>query len=147
MSDRDELLAQMSAARTELESTVAALQGREDLDLGDGWRVRDVLAHIALWERVGTWKLAGTPVPHAEGLVDRDPWDLNVFNEEMRELWRSRSLTEVLEEFSLAHEALVAAVKASPAEECATGGRVWTVIDEDGAGHSRAHQAALRGVV
>ena len=147
MSNREELLAQMSVARTELESIVTALDSRENVDVGDDWRVRDVLAHIALWERVATWKLDGTPVPNAEGLVDQDPWDLNAFNEGMRERWHSRTLAEVHEEFGAAHEALVAAVANAPDEECSIGGRVWTIIDEDGAGHYQQHVGALQAVM
>ncbi|HVB65373.1 MAG TPA: maleylpyruvate isomerase N-terminal domain-containing protein [Nitrolancea sp.] len=147
MSYRDELLAQMSMARGKLESVVEALHGREDVDLGDGWRVRDILAHIALWERVATWKLDGSTVPNAEGLIDQEPWDLNGFNEEMRERWRPRPISAVRAELSLAHEVLVAAVALAPEEECAVGGRVWTVIDEDGAGHYEQHVMALQAAV
>jgi len=144
MAQCDELLAQMSAARIELDAAVARLDGREEQDLGDGWRVCDVLAHIALWERVAVWKLLGTPVPHAEGLVDREPWDQDVFNEGMRERWRSRPLDDVLTELNMAHAALLAAVANASDDECAAGGRVWTVIDEDGAGHYEHHLADLR---
>ncbi|HEX3721374.1 MAG TPA: ClbS/DfsB family four-helix bundle protein [Nitrolancea sp.] len=143
MTNRDELLAQMNVARTELESVIATLRGREDIDLGDGWRVRDVLAHIALWERVSAWWLTGADVPHAEGLVGMEPWDLNAFNEGMRERWRLRPLSEVYEEFAAAHEALVALVSDSSEEDCATGGRVWVRNDECGTGHYREHMAAL----
>jgi hypothetical protein len=137
----------MSTARTELDSIVEALHGREDVDLGDDWRVRDILAHIALWERVATWKLVGAPVPNAEGLADQEPWDQDAFNEGMRERWRSRSLADVLTEFSAAHEALVVTVTDAADADCAVGGRVWTVIDEDGAGHYEQHVAALRAAM
>jgi hypothetical protein len=147
VTNREGLLAQMSAARQELESIVDALLGREDLDLGDGWCVRDLLAHIALWERVATWKLVGTPVPNAEGLVDQEPWNLDAFNEGMRERWRLRPLSDVRAEFDQAHEALIAAVTSAPDADCADGGRAWTVVDEDGAGHYGQHLATLRASV
>jgi hypothetical protein len=147
MSSRDELLARMSLPRAELESIVAALRGREETDLGDGWRVRDLIAHIALWERVAAWKLGGAAVPNAEGLADRDPWDLNAFNEGMRERWRDRPLAEVLDEFEAAHVALVETVSKASEADCAPGGAAWTAIDEDGAGHYAQHLRELRSAM
>ena len=147
MSYRDELLAQMSMARGKLESVVEALHGREDVDLGDGWRVRDILAHIALWERVSAWFLVGAEVPNAEGLVGMDPWDLDAFNESMRERWHNRPLADVGDEFAAAHQALVAVVGDSSEEDCAPGGKVWVRNDECGTGHYREHIAALQAAV
>ena len=146
MSQRDELLEQMLTAWTELMVVVQQLNDKFDDDLGDDWRVRDVLAHVALWERVANWKLGGAEVPNAEGVADREPWDMNFFNEEMRERWRKRSVDEVLAELRASHEALVATVSAASDEDCAADGSVWAVIQEDGAGHYELHLPALRGL-
>ncbi|HEX7101556.1 MAG TPA: maleylpyruvate isomerase N-terminal domain-containing protein [Nitrolancea sp.] len=147
MSSRDDLLARMNLARAELESVVTALRGREEADLGDGWRVRDLIAHLALWERVAAWKLGGGDVPYAEGLADRDPWDLNAFNEGMRERWRDRPLNDVITEFDAAHAALVEVVSNASEEDCAPGGAARTAIDEDGAGHYIQHLSDLRSAM
>lgn len=40
-----------------------------------------------------------------------------------------------------AHRALVSGVELAPDEDCAVGGKVWTTIDEDGAGHYHWHFA------
>ncbi|MGA7669019.1 MAG: maleylpyruvate isomerase N-terminal domain-containing protein [Nitrolancea sp.] len=146
MSPREELLEQMLSAWTELMTVAQQLDGKFDADLGDGWRVRDVLAHIALWERVANWKLGGPEVPHAEGVADREPWDLNFFNEAMRDRWRDRPVEDVLAELRVSHQALVATVAAASDEDCAADGSVWTVIQEDGAGHYELHLSALRTV-
>ena len=146
MTPRDDLLERMLSAWTELMTVVEQLDGRFDVDLGDDWRVRDVLAHIALWERVANWKLSGADVPNSEGVIDRDPWDLNEFNETMRARWRDRPVSDVLVELRSAHEALVATVAAASDEKCSPGGEVRDVIDVDGAGHYEHHLAALRGV-
>ncbi len=146
MTPRDDLLERMLSAWTELMTVVEQLDGRFDVDLGDGWRVRDVLAHIALWERVANWKLSGADVPNSEGVIDRDPWDLNEFNETMRARWRDRPVSDVLAELRAAHEALVATVEGAPDEQCAPDGAAHEVIEQDGAGHYEHHLAALRGV-
>jgi hypothetical protein len=147
MSSRDDLLGRMSLARAELETIVTALRGREDVDLGEGWRVRDLIAHLALWERVAAWKLGGADVPNAEGLVDRDPWDVNVFNEEMRERWRDRPLSDVMAEFEAAHVALVEIISNASEADCAPGGSAWAAVDEDGAGHYPQHLSELRSAM
>ncbi len=144
MTTRDVLLERMLSAWSELLTLVEQLDGRFDVDLGDGWRVRDVLAHIALWERVANWKLSGSDVPNSEGVIDRDPWDLNAFNETMRARWRDRPVSDVLAELRAAHGALVASVAAASDDDCAAGGNVHGVIDDDGAGHYEHHLAALR---
>lgn len=144
VSARDELLEEMLSAWAELMTVVKSIGGRFDEDLGDGWRVRDVLAHLALWERVANWKLTGAVVPNSEGLIDREPWDLDAFNVGMRNRWRDRSPSDVLAELRAAHEALVAAVSSSSDSGCAPKGGVWTVIHEDGAGHYEHHLPALQ---
>ncbi len=147
MSARDQLLEDMLSAWAELMTLVRALDGRFDTDLGDGWRVRDVLAHIALWERVANWKLTGAPIPNADDVVEREPWDLDLFNETMRGRWRDRSVAEVLSELHAAHEALVASVQGAADADCDSNGSVRTVIDEDGAGHYEHHLPVLNGLV
>ncbi len=147
MSPREELLEQMLSAWVELVTIVERLGGKFEQDLGDGWRARDVLAHIALWERAANWKLTGAPVPNAADLMDRDPWDLDAFNEAMRERWRDRSAADVVAELRAAHEALVATVQEAPDEDCAPQGRVWVAIHEDGAGHYEHHLPALRDLI
>lgn len=139
MSHKDQLLDTMRAARAELEAAVGARDGRLDADMGDGWRLRDILAHLALWERVAAKKITGAPLPDGEGPAARQPWDLDRFNEAMRERWRGRTADEVLAEFAASHRALVVAVEGANEEDCAPGGVAWQAIAEDGAGHSPVH--------
>lgn len=134
----------MRSARTELESAVQGLAGRLDAEVGDGWRVRDVLAHLALWERVAVWKLTGAPVPGAEDLINIEPWSLDRFNDTMRERWRARPLTDVLMEFEAAHEALRTAVENAGEDACGPEGTARAVIDQDGTGHYADHLPALK---
>jgi hypothetical protein len=128
----------MRAMRAELDAIVIGYGDRLDVDMGGGWRVHDTLAHIALWERMAARKIAGAPLPDGEDLL-AGPWDLDRFNETMRERWRPRPVADVLAELDAAHQALVAAVERAGDDECAPRGRVWEVVDEDGAGHYPMH--------
>lgn len=139
MSSKVELLAMMAAVRAELEAIVLAEDADLQADAGGDWRVIDLVAHIALWERMAARKLGGVPMPYGADAADRKPWNLNIFNETMRERMRSWTTADVLAEFEAAHQALVAVVQDADEEDCAPGGRVWRAIDEDGAGHYAAH--------
>jgi hypothetical protein len=138
MSPKETLLAMMAQVRADLEAIVLAEDADLQADAGDDWRIIDLVAHIALWERVAAQKLTGEPVSYAEGAVP-EPWDLDVFNEMLRERMRSWTTAEVLAEFEASHAALVAAVQVADDEDCVPGGRVWRAIAEDSAGHYAAH--------
>ena len=139
MSHKRDLLAAMGTARAELEQIVAAHGDRLTAAHDQGWRLHDVVAHIAVWERVATRKITGAPLPEGKELASMQPWDLDAFNDATVERWRPRSAAEVLTEFAAAHLALVAAVEGASEDDCAPGGKVWQAIDDDGAGHYHVH--------
>lgn len=139
MSPNEVLLAMMAQVRAELEAIVLAKDADLQADAGDGWRVIDLVAHVALWERMAARKLGGVPLPYGADAADGKPWNLNTFNETLRERMRSWTTTDVLAEFEAAYQSLVAVVRDASEEDCAPGGRVWRTIEEDGAGHYAAH--------
>jgi mycothiol maleylpyruvate isomerase-like protein len=139
MSHKDTLLGVMREARAQLDAAVAEAMPRLEEPVAGGWRVRDELAHLALWERVAARKIAGAPLPDGEDLIEREPWDIDAFNDEMTARWRLRSTSYVLTEFAAAHEALVAAVQQADDADCAHDGTVWRAIAADGAGHYDGH--------
>ena len=141
MHHRDRLLDIMHTARAELDAIVAGYDGQLDAAAGDNpdWRIQDVLAHLALWERMAARKIAGTPLPDGEDEVTRDPWDIDEFNDAMQARWRDRSAAAVLAESAAAHSALVAAVEGARDDDCAPGGKAWNAIAEDSAGHYPGH--------
>jgi hypothetical protein len=149
MSNRQTLLDEMQTARTELDETVNALVAsrRMDFYLGDGWRVRDVIAHLALWERVANRKLSGAELPYGSDVAAMKPWNLDAFNETMRERMWAMPDDELLAEYYASHAALLGTVTAAEDDACAPGGRVFQVIDEDSAGHYGAHLPALGGAL
>lgn len=137
---RDELLGVLARSWDEVRSVVDGY-GEEDFvrDLGDGWRVKDAIAHVAMWERIAARKLTGIPLDQGDEFAVVEPWDLDTFNEAMRERWRGVPVPEILVELNAAHAEVVDAVTAAPDAECAKGARVWTIIDEDCAGHYHFH--------
>lgn len=139
MAHQSNLLDVMRDARAQLDTAVAEAMPRLEQPVDGGWRVRDELAHLALWERVAARKIAGDPLPDGEDLIEREPWDMDAFNDAMIERWRLRSTRDVLAEFAAAHEALVAAVRQADEFDCARDGKVWNAIADDGAGHYSAH--------
>lgn len=149
MSNRSELLAVMRMARTDVEAVVATLAGRlgDDAGIGNDWQVRDSLMHVALWERVAAHTITGLPLPDGDDLWTREPWDMDAFNDGMRERWRSKADEAVLAKFAEAHRELVAAVEAAGEESCAPGGEAWTAISEDGAGHYSSHFPVANRIV
>jgi hypothetical protein len=139
MSPKDKLLDVMRDARAQLDAAVAEAMPRLEQPVAGSWRVRDELAHLALWERIAARKISGAPLPDGEDLIEREPWDIDAFNDEMTERWRLRSTSDVLAEFTAAHEALVAAVQQADDADCAHDGKVWSAIAADGAGHYDGH--------
>ena len=150
MSQRQQqLLDEMQTARVELDETASALvaAGRLDADLGDGWRVRDVIAHIALWERVADKKLSGAELPYGSDLAAMKPWNLNTFNEGLRERLRTLTDDELLAEYHAAYAALRETVANADEDACAPDGRAYRAIGEDSGGHYPAHLPALRAAL
>lgn len=141
MSHKDTLLGVMREARAQLDAAIAEAMPRLEAPVDDGWRVRDELAHLALWERIAARKIAGEALPDGEDLIEREPWNIDAFNDEMTERWRLRSSADVLAEFAAAHEALVAAVQRADERDCAPDGKAWLAIAADGAGHYDGHFA------
>jgi hypothetical protein len=139
VSHKERLLATMQSVRAEIEAFVREHQHEPDAEIGGGWTLHDAVAHVALWDRMAARKLAGTPLPEGDEVAEREPWDLDAFNDEMRARWRDRPMAAVLAEFAAAYPPVVAAVEAAREEDCAPGAEVWRVIDEDNAGHYPHH--------
>lgn len=139
MSDKAELLEAMRAARVDLEAAVAKANGDLGRQQEGEATLADILAHIAVWERVATRKLMGEPLPVGNDVLAGKKWSLNAFNEAQFALWRERSHAEILAESAAAYQALLAAVEAADEADCARGGSIWRLVREDGAGHYRAH--------
>ena len=72
--DHAELLERIAAIRAELERLIAAVpSGEVDAALGDGWSVKQHVAHLAAWEDSLTALLERRSRPAAMGVPD-DVW-------------------------------------------------------------------------
>lgn len=82
----------------------------------DGWSLKDVVAHIAAWQRYSSGRLAaigrGEPDPGPPGVEDD-------FNAAARESSRTRSWEDVRAEAEWAHEAFVRTIETVPQDALA----------------------------
>jgi uncharacterized protein (TIGR03083 family) len=106
-----------------------------------GWSVKDVLAHIALWEGIcARWLEAA-----ARGETPERPEvkDVDGTNARGHERAKSRPLTDVVNESRTRHARIVAAAEALPEEELVSNARfgwpVWQMTDSNTAEHYREH--------
>jgi Protein of unknown function (DUF1706) len=139
MSNRAYLLALMAESWADLQEEIAKVRNQFEVEAKNGWRMKDTVAHIAVWERMAARKIAKAPLPEGEEFAAERPWSLSRFNKAMVDLWRPRSADEVLAELVAAHEALVRAIEETDEAGCAPGKRRWNTIHVDGAGHYSAH--------
>ncbi len=105
--DRRELLANMQAGRSRLDSALAGLRDEQFLApiLNGGWSVKDLLAHLAFWEnRVGAIYL-GLVIGDMTNLEGAD-LSVDALNALVYERNRLTPLAQVRENESWAYQAL-----------------------------------------
>ena len=74
----------------------------------DGWSLKDVISHIAAWQRYSSGRLAAI----GRGQPDPGPPVTDVFNEQAREEGRLRSWQDVRADAERVHEAFLATIEA-----------------------------------
>lgn len=139
MRHREMLLAVMDAMRSDLERFLTDHREDSEQQIGGGWSLHDVVAHLALWDRMAVRRIVGTPLPEGDEVASREPWDLDAFNDEMRLRMATRPMSEVAAEFDAAWQAVRLAVATADDDACRRGGRVWTIVNDDSAGHYPRH--------
>jgi len=112
---KTELLAAIRESRAELEELVAALslQEMEDPGVQGEWSVKDMLAHIAAWERLAEDRIRAAQSgsePNFPPIKDEDAVD--AFNAEVYARYNDDPLDAVLTEFHEAHADLMAQIEA-----------------------------------
>jgi len=116
-ANRQHLLARLAAERAGLLEQLIGLEERmlTEVPVLDSWTVKDLLAHIAAWDR---WELrqmehmAAGEVPDLSAVRDVDGYNASVVA-----AWRDRTLAEVLAELQEARAAWVAWMQTLPEEE------------------------------
>jgi Mycothiol maleylpyruvate isomerase N-terminal domain len=126
-------------------------------DEGKGWHVRDLVAHLARWNRIGAAAAeliaAGKePLPEAEmrlrafiGIAD----DVDTVNEKQFKAWRDRPVEDAFTELNRAHRAFMDALLALPPSRFVKAdGEPFRYFWTPGAGHLQLHwehiEAALK---
>ncbi len=151
---KSEMLDQIASTRTHLESLIAALSEAQMTTPGvqEEWSIKDMLAHIAAWERLTIERLgsafSGTPLGRKLIQSNRD---IDEMNAQVYEANRDRPLSEVLAEFEAAHRDILALVTSlDEAEysgpipaEWARGRPVWGMIGGNTCWHYPEHSAAI----
>ncbi|HZS89758.1 MAG TPA: maleylpyruvate isomerase N-terminal domain-containing protein [Chloroflexota bacterium] len=109
---KDAAVAGLRASHKRFMDRLAALSPErwEDVAPSGSWRVRDIAAHIAVWDRILIDDLAGIRDGLAPAWMDWDDATSNANNEEMVQDARSWSLQQLQDELVAARSALVAAV-------------------------------------
>lgn len=115
--DRNALLDQIRTARAELDAALAALtpEQMEARSAPDAWSVKDVLAHIGLWEQMLVlYQLPGRePVePYDVAGVTITEYDVDDLNVQFQTAWRDRPLAEVRAFYERSHQETLAAIAA-----------------------------------
>jgi len=145
---KKDLLEEIQFERTALDETLALLTPRQMTLPGvtrGGWSVKDVLAHLAHWQKMNLeWYAAGqrgeTPAVPAPGFTWRDLPRLNaaIYRKHHR-----RSLQAVVQDYRVHHERVIALIETLSDTDLVVPGRVawtgpsWTLSD-----YLRANTAA-----
>jgi hypothetical protein len=137
---KQELLSAIRLERTALDDALAPLTPRQMTLSGvtkGGWSVKDILAHLVEWQRMNLdWYAAGLrgekPAMPAPGFTLRE---LPRLNEMIYRKHHRRPLQDVLRDYRLHHERVVALIEALPDADLVTIGRFswtgpsWTLSD------------------
>ena len=115
--ERAQLLARLVAERAGLLEQLIGLDERAltQMPFLDGWTVRDLLAHVAAWDR---WELREMKCRASGEAPDLTVVrDVDAFNAAAVAAWRDRNLAEVLTELQDARATWVAWLQALSGEE------------------------------
>jgi hypothetical protein len=122
---KEKLLAQVFAAREELETTLARVPEQEmgTPILHDGWSVQDTLCHLAFWQELATACFAAlragqTPDP----IIDVDALNARILTD-----FRHLSLEEVREREQAAYQQVLDMIESATEDELFDPGHfTWT---------------------
>jgi len=111
---KSDLLDVINTERENLEALVDSLTADQKVELGveASWSIKDILAHIAAWERVAYDRIhaATTGEPLNFPIIKGDA-DVDKFNAEVYEKSKGLPLGEVMAEFNDSHLAFVAQIE------------------------------------
>ena len=150
------LLAEIQAERQSLEAVLAELSEDQMLVTGvlDDWTVKDLLAHIAVWEqRMVSWVAQALRGEVPEMLPPGMTWDdLDEWNEETYQKHRLRALEEVLVEFRQSYPQALQAAQGIEEQDLIDADRypwregrpLWMMVAANTSWHYKEHEESIR---
>jgi hypothetical protein len=116
LEHKEDILQRLSEAHRALKETIEGLE--LDLVIHDDtqWRIRDIIGHIATWDRVLIHAIQ-TFLNGSEYIIPGMAGDETDYNAEKVEDQRKLSTAEILQEWEQAREDFMAAVRKIPAEK------------------------------
>ncbi len=145
MDQTTKLLHQVDAAWTAFKESYAGLSDAQLTEPGaiGEWSVKDVLAHVAIWEQEA---LTHLPLIIAAGRPPRyvSYGGIDSFNAHMIEQRRGQSLAEVKKQLDETHRRLIAFIQSVPADQLGGETRARRRLRLDTYGHYPLHAAAIR---
>jgi len=140
---KEELTKRIRADRARLDALVAGLDAAQlvELSLESGWSVKDVLAHVSVWERLCSGWFAAAA--RGETPDRAEVRDIDAFNARAYADAKDRPLADVLAESRLSHDAIVASIEGMSDAELADGKRfgwpMWQMASANTDDHYREH--------
>jgi hypothetical protein len=153
---KSRLIEEIQLEHQRLEKTLSMISEEQMLlpDVIDGWTVKDILAHITVWEqRMIRWLEQAVRCDVPKMLPDGMTWDdLDQWNEQTYQKHRLRPLNEVLTEFEQIYpQALKAAQEVSEQDlvdpdrfDWRNGDPLWVMVAANTFWHYTEHEESIR---
>jgi hypothetical protein len=153
--NKEKLLKEIQIERQRLEKTLERISAQQMLTPGvvDDWTVKDLLAHITVWEqRMVHWLEQTSRDEVPEMLPPGMTWDdLDQWNEETYQKHRHLPLEEVLTDFELSYTKALSAVHEVAEEDLVAperypwreGRPLWVMVAANMSWHYKEHEEAI----
>ncbi len=152
---KTKLMEEIQVERQHLEKTLGKITEQQMLTPGvmDGWTVKDLLAHITVWEqRMVAWLEQTLRGEVPEMLPPGMTWDdLDQWNEQTYQKHRMRDLDEVLADFKLSYPQALSAAQNIPEEDLIDPDRyawregrpLWVMVAANTSWHYKEHNDSI----
>ncbi len=141
-----EMLDRIDSAWRDFEQSYAGLPDAGLLVHGvvDGWSVRDILAHVAVWDAYALTALPGILETGEHPRYDYQDEPIDTFNARMTREKRGLSLDEVRAELGETHARLLAYLRSVPPDDITVNTPFRERLGADTWDHYPEHAAAIR---
>ena len=116
LEEKNRLLILLMDAQTATRAIVAGIDPEMPVHLDSGWRVRDILGHIATWDREATKSLRAYCAGTEYTTPDLDETEQGFNQRKVQEL-QALSTLELIEEWELERQDFKQAVEETPLEK------------------------------